>query len=68
MDKAIKSMLAELDPYTNYISEAQIEGFRIATTGRYGGIGASIQKDGDYAVISEVYDLQIKNLKLIFHK
>lgn len=56
MRTGIDAMLASLDPYTNYISEAQIEGFRIATTGRYGGIGASIQKDGDYAVISEVYD------------
>jgi carboxyl-terminal processing protease len=56
MRTGIDAMLGSLDPYTNYISEAQIEGFRIATTGRYGGIGASIQKSGEYAVISEVYD------------
>lgn len=50
----IDAMLASLDPYTNYISEAEIEGYRIATTGKYGGVGASIQKHGDLTVISDI--------------
>jgi carboxyl-terminal processing protease len=50
----IDAMLASLDPYTNYISEAEIEGYRIATTGKYGGVGAAIQKHGDKTVVSDV--------------
>src|SRR5438046_2890989 len=36
----IDAMLADLDPYTNYIPEDEIEDFRTMTTGEYGGIGA----------------------------
>ena len=48
----IDAMLKSLDPYTNYISEDEIEDFRTLTTGEYGGIGAIIgQRDGDIIVI-----------------
>ena len=40
----IDAMLESLDPYTNYISEAQIEGFRYITEGKYNGIGADFAK------------------------
>ena len=33
MKKGIDAMLKSLDPYTDYISEEQIEDFRFATTG-----------------------------------
>ena len=52
----IDAMLASLDPYTNYISEAEMEGYRLQTTGRYGGIGAMIRKKGDYIAIVESYE------------
>ncbi|MCF8232559.1 MAG: S41 family peptidase [Bacteroidales bacterium] len=52
---AIDAMLESLDPYTVYISESEIEDYRFMTTGQYGGIGALIQKKGDYVVISEPY-------------
>lgn len=55
MRTGIDAMLESLDPYTNYISEADIEGYRFQTTGRYGGIGAIIRKSGDYIVIAEPY-------------
>ncbi|HSI89550.1 MAG TPA: S41 family peptidase [Adhaeribacter sp.] len=43
----IDAMLKSLDPYTNYISEDDIEDFRTQTTGQYGGIGAVIgNRDG----------------------
>jgi carboxyl-terminal processing protease len=35
--KAIDEMLNQLDPYTNYISEAEAEDFRVQVTGQYGG-------------------------------
>ncbi len=55
MEKAIDSMLKELDPYTQFIPESEIEDFRFQTTGQYGGIGSLIRKVGDYVVIAEPY-------------
>ena len=39
----IDAMLEALDPYTNYISEAQIEDYRYITEGKYHGIGAFVK-------------------------
>ncbi|MCY7410589.1 MAG: S41 family peptidase [Chitinophagales bacterium] len=55
MRTGIDAMLESLDPYTNYISEADIEGYRFQTTGKYGGIGAIIRKSGDNMIIAEPY-------------
>ncbi|MEI6899067.1 MAG: S41 family peptidase [Bacteroidota bacterium] len=52
----IDAMLESLDPYTNYITESEIEDVRFITTGQYGGIGALIHQQGDYVVISEPYE------------
>ncbi|MBU0489044.1 MAG: S41 family peptidase [Bacteroidetes bacterium] len=56
MQDAIYAMLANLDPYTNFISEEDIEDYRFLTTGQYGGIGSMIQRNGDYIMISEPYE------------
>ena len=56
MKKGIDAMLRSLDPYTVYISEEQIEDFRFATTGEYGGIGATIKKRDKKTMISELYE------------
>lgn len=56
MKTAIDEMLKSLDPYTVYISEADIEDFRFMTTGQYGGIGSLIQQQGNYIVITEPYE------------
>jgi len=53
---AIDAMLTSLDPYTNYISESEIEDFKIMTTGEYGGIGAFIRNEGEDILISEPYE------------
>ncbi len=53
---AIDAMLKELDPYTVYYHESNIEDYRILTTGQYGGIGALIRQIGDYTFISEPYE------------
>ena len=55
MKEAIDAMLKELDPYTQYIPESEIEDFRFQTTGQYGGIGSLIRKVGDYVMIAEPY-------------
>lgn len=62
----IDAMLNELDPYTVYYHEANMEDYRMMTTGQYGGIGALIRKVDDYVIISEPYEgnpAQIAGLK-----
>lgn len=56
MKTGIDAMMESLDPYTVYISEAEIEDFKFITTGQYGGIGALIHKQGDDIIISEPYE------------
>ncbi|MBK7762704.1 MAG: S41 family peptidase [Bacteroidetes bacterium] len=51
--KGIDAMLADLDPYTNYITEEDIEDYRFQSTGKYGGIGTSFKSKDGYLVISE---------------
>ena len=53
---AMDEMLQNLDPYTNYIPESEIEDFQFMTTGQYGGIGAMITKRDEYVYISEPYE------------
>ena len=56
MKDALDEMLAQLDPYTNYIPESEIEDYRFMTTGQYGGVGSLVRKKGDYVVITEPYE------------
>ncbi len=55
MDKAIKSMLADLDPYTNYFNEQDVVKFKINNTGEYTGIGALVTRKEDLLIIKEPY-------------
>lgn len=55
VETSIDAMLESLDPYTKYIPEKEMDDFEFMTTGNYGGIGALIRKEGDYAVISQPY-------------
>ena len=55
MDKAIKSMLADLDPYTNYFNEQDVVKFKINNTGEYTGIGAVITRKEEKLIVKEVY-------------
>lgn len=54
--KAIDEMLESLDPYTNYISEAEAEDFRFQMTGQYGGIGSMVGTKNNQVVITEPYE------------
>ncbi|MDH3648656.1 MAG: S41 family peptidase [Saprospiraceae bacterium] len=56
MRTGIESMLSTLDPYTNYISEADIESYRYMAEGKYDGIGARVLKIGDYVTVVEPYE------------
>jgi len=55
MDTAIKSMLKDLDPYTVFFNEQDVEASRIDNTGDYTGIGASVRTLKDKLVIIEPY-------------
>jgi carboxyl-terminal processing protease len=55
MDKAIKSMLADLDPYTNYFNEQDVVKYKINNTGEYTGIGAIITRKETKLIVKEVY-------------
>lgn len=51
----ITAMLKELDPYTNYYTENDIEDYRTLTTGKYNGIGATTEFDGKKHTVVMVY-------------
>ncbi|MBI5916893.1 MAG: S41 family peptidase [Bacteroidetes bacterium] len=55
MRTGIDAMMESLDPYTDYISETQIEGYRYITEGRYNGIGADIRIIDDLPTVVAPY-------------
>ncbi len=55
MDKAIKNMLADLDPYTVYFNEQDVAKFKINNTGEYTGIGALITRKEGKLIVKEPY-------------
>lgn len=56
MTDGINKMLDGLDPFTNYITGADLDEYQLQTTGKYGGIGSRIAKIGDYVVITDPYE------------
>ncbi len=52
----IDAMLDDLDPYTNYITESDIEEYEFQTTGKFGGIGANLRKKEEKVYIGDVYE------------
>ena len=52
----VDAMLEDLDPYTNYITESDIEEYEFMTTGRYGGIGANMHRKADEIYVGDVYE------------
>jgi carboxyl-terminal processing protease len=52
----IDAMLKELDPYTVYYHENDMEDYRLMTTGQYGGIGSTIRKIKGNTYIIEPYE------------
>ena len=55
MDRAIKGMLASLDPYTVFFNEQDVVKFKINNTGEYTGIGVLITRKEDRLIIKEPY-------------
>lgn len=53
----IDAMLNELDPYTSYFPEEDMQDLKMMTTGKYGGVGSIIRqrKDSTGVIIFEPY-------------
>lgn len=50
----IDAMVASLDPFTNYISESQVESYRINSQGRYEGLGILVGTINNQVTITDV--------------
>ncbi len=53
MDSAIEGMLADLDPYTKYWTEQEVEDAKINRSGDYSGIGATVRTENKVMTIIE---------------
>ncbi len=56
MNSAMKGLTKELDPFTQYIPESQIESYRLNIDGKYKGVGITVKKIDDYITITSVYE------------
>ncbi|MCP4550591.1 MAG: S41 family peptidase [Bacteroidetes bacterium] len=56
MQASIDAMLHELDPYTVFIPESEMDNVDMMTTGSYGGIGVLIHQQDNNTIVSEVYE------------
>lgn len=54
--KGIDSMLSDLDPYTEYIPEQEMDDLKYMTTGEYGGIGSYIRQREDGVIVAEPFE------------
>ena len=55
MDSAIKNMLDDLDPYTKFLNEQDVEAYKINNAGEYSGIGSLVRSYDSALVIIEPY-------------
>jgi carboxyl-terminal processing protease len=56
MHKGIDAMLEETDPYTDFIPEENLDELKFMATGKYGGVGVSVNTDSERTVITDVYE------------
>ena len=54
-DKAIKNTLKDLDPYTNFYNEQNVEDAKIRREGEYAGIGVSVYYTDKGIQLKEIY-------------
>lgn len=54
MDVAITNMLDDLDPYTNFYNEQDVEDARIKRTANYSNLGIELQKLEDKVLITDI--------------
>ncbi|MDT7831131.1 S41 family peptidase [Flavobacteriaceae bacterium S356] len=54
-NKAIKNTLKDLDPYTNYYNEQDVEEAKIKREGEYAGVGVAVYYDKTGITLAEIY-------------
>ncbi len=52
---AIDAMLKQIDPYTVYYPESEIEDVRFMQTGKYGGVGTTVHRKNNEVVVGATY-------------
>lgn len=56
MGAAIRSLLSEIDPYTEYFTADEVKNFKTETTGEYAGIGSYIMQRDSAVYFSGPYE------------
>jgi len=56
LESGMNAMVKSLDPYTAYYPEKELEGFKLQTSGKYGGIGALIRTYNDNVIVVEPFE------------
>jgi len=56
MRLSIESMLKQLDPYTNFFPEDDIEDYMTMATGKYNGIGATVSHQNNKHLVVMIYE------------
>lgn len=56
MEAAIRGMVADLDPHSQFLDEEQYEEIRISTTGNYSGVGIEVSLDEDQVRVVAPFD------------
>lgn len=56
MRMSIESMLKQLDPYTNFYPEDDIEDYMTMATGKYNGIGATVSHQNNKHLVVMIYE------------
>ncbi|NML35870.1 S41 family peptidase [Chitinophaga sp. G-6-1-13] len=56
MHRGIEAILEETDPFTDFVTEENLDDLKFMATGKYGGVGASINKNGEWTTITDVYE------------
>ena len=57
IEGAIDGMLAKLDPYSVFLKKRSYEELKVNTTGKFGGLGIEVDKEGDFIhVIAPIDD------------
>ncbi len=54
MRNAMRGMASELDPYTTYLDEEELESWEVSTSGKFGGLGIVVSKDKNDSAIKIV--------------
>ena len=51
MESAVRGMVQELDPHSQFLDVDQYEDIRISTTGNYSGVGLEVNMAGDLVTV-----------------